>query len=51
MRRVEHAIQALNDQQTQLLPEEADLRQRIIDTLGFTSWNEFIDVLNEKRQK
>ncbi|MFI7824920.1 bifunctional [glutamate--ammonia ligase]-adenylyl-L-tyrosine phosphorylase/[glutamate--ammonia-ligase] adenylyltransferase, partial [Acinetobacter baumannii] len=51
LRRVEHAIQALNDQQTQLLPEEADLRQRIIDTLGFTSWNEFIDVLNEKRQK
>lgn len=51
MRRVEHAIQALNDQQTQLLPEETDLRQRIIDTLGFTSWNEFIDVLNEKRQK
>ncbi len=41
----------MNDQQTQLLPEEADLRQRIIDTLGFTSWNEFIDVLNEKRQK
>ena len=51
MRRVEHAIQALNDQQTQLLPEETDLRKRIIDTLGFTSWNEFIDVLNEKRQK
>ncbi|QXA07700.1 bifunctional [glutamate--ammonia ligase]-adenylyl-L-tyrosine phosphorylase/[glutamate--ammonia-ligase] adenylyltransferase [Acinetobacter pittii] len=51
LRRVEHAIQALNDQQTQLLPEELDLRQRIIDTLGFASWNEFIDVLNEKRQK
>ena len=51
LRRVEHAIQALNDQQTQLLPEELDLRQRIIDTLGFTSWNEFLDVLNEKRQK
>lgn len=51
LRRVEHAIQALNDQQTQLLPEEAELRQRIIDTLGFTSWEAFIDVLNQKRQK
>jgi Glutamine synthetase adenylyltransferase len=35
LRRVEHAIQALHDQQTQCLPTEPDLRQRIVDTLGF----------------
>jgi glutamate-ammonia-ligase adenylyltransferase len=32
LRRVEHAIQALNDQQTQSLPTEPELRQRMIDT-------------------
>ncbi|WP_111858855.1 bifunctional [glutamate--ammonia ligase]-adenylyl-L-tyrosine phosphorylase/[glutamate--ammonia-ligase] adenylyltransferase [Acinetobacter sp. CFCC 10889] len=51
LRRLEHAIQALNDQQTQSLPTEPELRQRIIDTLGFESWQQFIDVLNEKRSK
>lgn len=51
LRRVEHAIQALNDQQTQSLPTEDDLRQRIVDTLGFDSWQNFLDVLNEKRTK
>ncbi|MDV2441436.1 bifunctional [glutamate--ammonia ligase]-adenylyl-L-tyrosine phosphorylase/[glutamate--ammonia-ligase] adenylyltransferase [Acinetobacter gerneri] len=51
LRRVEHAIQALNDQQTQSLPTEDDLRQRIVDTLGFDSWQKFLDVLNEKRTK
>ena len=51
LRRVEHAIQALNDQQTQLLPTELDLRQRISETLGFVSWDEFIAVLNHKRDK
>ena len=39
LRRVEHAIQALNDQQTQSLPSEPELRQRMIDTLGFSDWN------------
>ena len=51
LRRVEHAIQALNDQQTQSLPTEDDLRQRMIDTLGFVDWNAFITFLNEKRNK
>ena len=49
LRRVEHAIQALNDQQTQMLPVEPDLRQRMIDTLGYASWEAFLVVLNEKR--
>ena len=51
LRRVEHAIQALNDQQTQSLPSEEDLRQRIIDTLGFAGWAQFIAFLNAKRAK
>ena len=51
LRRVEHAIQALNDQQTQSLPTEPELRQRIIDTLGFDDWAAFIDFLNQKRSK
>lgn len=51
LRRVEHAIQALNDQQTQSLPTEPELRQRLIDTLGFADWNRFIDFLNQKREK
>ena len=51
LRRVEHAIQALNDQQTQSLPIEPDLRQRITETLGFVSWDEFLIVLNQKRAK
>ena len=51
LRRVEHAIQALNDQQTQSLPTEPELRQRMIDTLGFVSWDAFIEHLNQKRAK
>ena len=51
LRRVEHAIQALNDQQTQSLPTEPDLRQRIVDTLGFDDWDAFIEYLNHKRAK
>ncbi|WP_343595645.1 bifunctional [glutamate--ammonia ligase]-adenylyl-L-tyrosine phosphorylase/[glutamate--ammonia-ligase] adenylyltransferase [Acinetobacter sp.] len=51
LRRVEHAIQALNDQQTQALPHDVALRQRIIETLGYPSWDDFIEVLNRKRDK
>ena len=51
LRRVEHAIQALNDQQTQSLPTEPELRQRMIDTLGFDDWDSFIDFLDQKRNK
>lgn len=51
LRRVEHAIQALNDQQTQSLPSEPDLRQRMIETLGFSDWAAFMQLLNQKREK
>ncbi|MCP5775101.1 hypothetical protein NL389_35300, partial [Klebsiella pneumoniae] len=45
------AIQALNDQQTQSLPTEPELRARITDTLGFADWDSFMAYLNEKRDK
>lgn len=51
LRRIEHAIQALNDQQTQSLPVEPDLRNRMIETLGFDSWEQFLEALNQKRAK
>ncbi len=51
LRRIEHAIQALNDQQTQSLPHEPEPRQRILDTLGFATWDDFLHVLNQKRAK
>ena len=51
LRRVEHAIQALNDQQSQALPTEPELRARISDTLGFADWDSFMQTLNEKRAK
>lgn len=51
LRRVEHAIQALHDQQTQSLPTEPELRARITDTLGFANWDSFMAYLNEKRDK
>lgn len=51
LRRVEHAIQALNDQQSQALPTEPELRARISDTLGFADWESFMQTLNEKRAK
>ncbi len=51
LRRVEHAIQALNDQQTQSLPDDVELRQRMVDVLGYTSWQAFMDELNVHREK
>ncbi|MQW90847.1 bifunctional [glutamate--ammonia ligase]-adenylyl-L-tyrosine phosphorylase/[glutamate--ammonia-ligase] adenylyltransferase [Acinetobacter wanghuae] len=51
LRRLEHAIQALNDQQTQSLPTEDEPRQRLVDTLGFKDWDDFMATLNAKRAK
>ncbi|AOA57457.1 bifunctional [glutamate--ammonia ligase]-adenylyl-L-tyrosine phosphorylase/[glutamate--ammonia-ligase] adenylyltransferase [Acinetobacter larvae] len=51
LRRVEHAIQALNDQQTQSLPQEPELQQRLLIHLGFEDWDQFIAILNQKRQR
>lgn len=39
LRRTEHALQAVNDEQTQLLPEESIERTRIALLVGFVSWD------------
>tara|TARA_R110001606_G_scaffold270043_3_gene418538 strand:- start:12062 stop:14992 length:2931 start_codon:yes stop_codon:yes gene_type:complete len=38
LRRTEHALQAVNDEQTQLLPEDDRARTRIALIVGFPSW-------------
>ncbi|NLQ18936.1 bifunctional [glutamate--ammonia ligase]-adenylyl-L-tyrosine phosphorylase/[glutamate--ammonia-ligase] adenylyltransferase [Marinomonas sp. M1K-6] len=38
LRRTEHALQAVNDEQTQLLPEDDNARLRIALIVGFSSW-------------
>ena len=50
LRRVEHAIQALDDQQTQLLPQQADSQQRIAQVLGYSGWAGFTEQLQQIRQ-
>ncbi|SDB80915.1 glutamate-ammonia-ligase adenylyltransferase [Acinetobacter boissieri] len=50
LRRVEHAIQAIDDQQTQLLPTTPELQQCVLITLGFASWEIFLQHLNQKRE-
>lgn len=49
LRRVEHAIQALQDQQTQSLPQDEQLRARLIFALNYTTWEAFLSDLNERR--
>ncbi len=49
LRRLEHAIQALDDQQTQLLPQQPESQQRIANTLSFLNWDVLIQELNQVR--
>lgn len=49
LRRVEHAIQAVDDQQTQRLPTTPELQQCVLTTLGFSSWESFLQRLHQKR--
>lgn len=56
LRDAEHVIQALNDEQTQLLPND-DYQQshqaqtRMAFAMGFATWDEFLNELNEQREK
>ncbi len=52
----EHVIQALNDEQTQLLPSDDyqashQAQTRMAFAMGFTSWQEFLTELQNQRQK
>lgn len=51
LRRVEHAIQALQDQQTQMLPQDENLRERLMVALSFASWDAFMQHLNALRHR
>lgn len=47
LRRVENIIQALADQQTQTLPDNALDQDRILQVMNFDSWQRFLEVLNQ----
>ena len=50
LRRTEHALQAVNDEQTQLLPEDDLARTRIALMVGFPSWKALDQRLWEVRR-
>ncbi|WP_227674544.1 bifunctional [glutamate--ammonia ligase]-adenylyl-L-tyrosine phosphorylase/[glutamate--ammonia-ligase] adenylyltransferase [Psychrobacter jeotgali] len=49
LRRLEHGIQAINDQQTQRLPHDEQWQRNLAITLGFTDWAALLDTLNQHR--
>ncbi len=51
LRDVEHGIQALQDKQTQLLPEDTLLQLRLAYSMGFGDWASFLAALAEHRSK
>lgn len=50
LRRLEHAIQAMDDQQTQYLPTQPEHQERLVKVLNFNNWAEFITTLDEVRE-
>lgn len=50
LRRLEHAIQAMDDQQTQHLPIQPEIRERMASVLGFTNWADLLVKLETVRQ-
>lgn len=50
LRRLEHAIQAVDDQQTQLLPTQPEIQARIAQILHFKDWSAFLEQLQQVRQ-
>jgi glutamate-ammonia-ligase adenylyltransferase len=50
LRRVENIIQAINDQQSQTLPQNELDRQRILHVMGFVSWPPFMATLSQHMQ-
>ncbi|WP_201607455.1 bifunctional [glutamate--ammonia ligase]-adenylyl-L-tyrosine phosphorylase/[glutamate--ammonia-ligase] adenylyltransferase [Psychrobacter immobilis] len=49
LRRLEHAIQAINDQQTQRLPHDEQWQHNLAVTLNFENWHALLDQLNLHR--
>ncbi len=51
LRNLEHALQGMEDKQTQLLPEDALSRARVALILGFSSWADFMAALDGHRER
>jgi glutamate-ammonia-ligase adenylyltransferase len=51
LRRVENRLQAWRDQQTHVLPQNADGRLRLARALDFADWESFAAVLNDHRRR
>jgi len=49
LRRLEHGIQAINDQQTQRLPHDSHWQHNLALTLGFEDWAALLITLNQHR--
>lgn len=49
LRNLEHAIQSIADQQTQLIPASEDLRDRVSWSMGYHSWSELAPDLQNHR--
>ncbi len=49
LRNVEHAVQGIRDQQTQMLPADEVNRLRVALVMGFNDWGEFINQLSKHR--
>jgi [glutamine synthetase] adenylyltransferase / [glutamine synthetase]-adenylyl-L-tyrosine phosphorylase len=51
LRRLEHRIQYLDDEQTQLLPADAESQQRVAEMMDFPDWTTLLRVLDSHRSK
>lgn len=51
LRDAEHVIQALNDEQTQQLPEDDERQFLIAQGMGFENWQSFVETLDSHREK
>ncbi|SFR60258.1 glutamate-ammonia-ligase adenylyltransferase [Marinobacter gudaonensis] len=51
LRNLEHALQGMEDKQTQLLPEDALARARVAAIMGFDSWDECDQALQAHRKR
>lgn len=49
LRNMEHAIQGLADQQTQLIPASSEERERVAWSLSYTHWHEAEQVMHQHR--
>ena len=49
LRDVEHALQALNDEQTQMLPADELEQARLVLAMGFDDWTSFMAALDQHR--